>query len=259
MPPKPLRFAGALSALLCLAACAGTGGGGSEGGGIRPSEMSNVGQSNLRLAYSYLSSGKYDLALDRAKRGLRADPDSPDLYVALGMIYARIGDPAQAGANYARAARLGGDRGDILNVHAVWLCEQGQRAEANALFDRAVKDLLNRERGKTLYNAALCAQQAGDRAKAEALLRQSLEIAPEDPVALATMARLQFEQGNLLGARAFLQRREAVGESTPELLELGARIEEAAGDAAAAARYRKQMQDQFPESTPNATEGSRQP
>lgn len=258
MPPKPLRLVAALSALLLLPACTSTGGG-PEGGGIRPSEMSNVGQSNLRLAYSYLQSGKYDLALDRAKRGLRADPDSPDLYVALGMIHARIGDPAQAGANYARAARLGGDRGDILNVHAVWLCEQGQRAEANAVFDRAVKDLLNRDRGKALYNAALCAHQSGDRAKAEALLRQSLESSPEDPVALALMARLQFEQGNMMGARAFLQRREAVGEATPELLELGARIEEAAGDAAAAARYRRQMQDQFPDSTPNATEGSRQP
>jgi type IV pilus assembly protein PilF len=43
-------------------------------------------------------------------------------------------------------------------------------------------------------------------------------------------------------ARAFVQRLEAMG-PTPEVLELAARIEDAAGDRAAAARYRQRARD----------------
>ena len=62
-----------------------------------------------------------------------------------------------------------------------------------------------------------------------------------------------------MSARAFYQRRESLGAPHAELLELAARIEDAAGDRAAAARYRQRAQDQFPAQTAPATEGSRQP
>lgn len=257
MPPKLTRALFIPLLIAFLAGCAGTGA--SQPKAARTDQMSNRGQANLRLAYSYLNAGKMELAVDRAQRGLESDPDSPDLYVVMGLIQARLGADARAGEHYARAARLGGDRGDILNVHAVWLCEQGRHAEAKAQFARAIEDLLNETRPQVLYNAALCARKSGDLATAEAELRQALAARPEDPASLALMAEIQYELGNAMGARAFLQRREAAGEATPGLLELGAKIETAAGDTAAADRYRQRLRELFPDHTPNATEGSRQP
>ena len=257
MPPKPFRLLLTTLLIAFLAGCASTGGG--EAKTSRTDQMSNRDQANLRLAYNYMAAGKYELALDRANRGLESDPQSPDLQVVLGLIQARLGATERAGDHYARAVRLANGRGDILNVHAVWLCEQGKHPEAKALFTRAAEDLLNESRPQVLYNAALCAHKAGDLAAAEADLRQAIAARPEDPQSLGLMAEIQHALGNTMSARAFLQRREAAGEATPELLELGARVETAAGDAAAAERYRRRLRELFPDHTPTATEGSRQP
>lgn len=78
------------------------------------------------------------------------------------------------------------------------------------------------------------------------------EIAPNDP----NWDRLQYRQGNFLGARAFVQRREALGEVGADMLELATAIEEGAGDRAAAERYRSRLREQFPDHTPNSPEGT---
>jgi type IV pilus assembly protein PilF len=62
-----------------------------------------------------------------------------------------------------------------------------------------------------------------------------------------------------MAARAFFQRREALGSPGAELLDLAVRIERGAGDTVAAERYRRRLNEQFPDYTPPATEGSRQP
>ena len=57
------------------------------------------------------------------------------------------------------------------------------------------------------------------------------------PGKLLTLAQVEYAQGNFMDARAFIQRRDAMG-SNAEVLELAARIEDGAGDQRAAARYR---------------------
>ena len=90
-------------------------------------------------------------------------------------------------------------------------------------------------------------------------LRQGIEVAPESPALLGQMAELQFRRGNFMSARAFFQRRDSLGAVTPELLDLAVRIEQGAGDAAAAGRYRQRLQQQFPDFTPSDNQGSLQP
>jgi len=62
-----------------------------------------------------------------------------------------------------------------------------------------------------------------------------------------------------MNARAFYQRRESLGSLSAELLDLASRIEQGAGDTAAAGRYRQRLQDQFPDYTPSDNQGSLQP
>ena len=94
--------------------------------------------------------------------------------------------------------------------------------------------------------------------RADVTLRKGLEIEPKSAALLEQMARLQYRQGNFMGARAFFQRREAVAEVGAELLELAIAIEEGAGDRAAAERYRTRLRQGFPEYTPTAREDSPQ-
>lgn len=255
----------AFALALATAGCAGTGGTAASGSGSGLSSpgsqaaMTNKGVANLNLAQNYLAAGKLEYALDRANRALRSDPNSADVQVVLGLIRQRLGDGARAGEHFERAGRLDPDSGHVLNVNAVWLCQNGRAAEADAAFARAVKDPFYKARDQAHFNAGKCAMQAGRLEAAEQHLRQGIAIAPEDPNLLAQMAELQFRQGNYMGARAFYQRRESLGALSPELLHLAARIEQGAGDTVAARRYRQRLQDQFPDFTPPDNQGSLQP
>lgn len=261
-PERSLRFLAAGLAVV-LAACATSGAGNRAArtdAPVRPEErMSSRGLANLRLAHSYLNAGKLELAIDRAGRALSSDPDSADVHVVLGLIQARLGKAEAAGGHYARAARLAPGEGYVQNIYGVWLCERGDSAAADQAFARGAADPFFQGRAQIHYNAARCALRAGDPARAEVYLREGLKSAPEDAPLLALMAEVQYAQANYLSARAFIQRREAAGAPTPELLDLGARIEQGAGDAVAAERYRRRLREQFPDFSPTATEGVRQP
>lgn len=256
MPRKSFLVPSALVLALALAGCAS--GGGAPKQVTTEATMSNKGLANLQLAQNYLRAGKLDLAMDRANRALRHDPDSADVQIVLGMIRQSLDDEARAGEHFARAVKLAPESGHVLNVHGAWLCEHGKPDEADALFARAVRDPFYEAKAQSYYNAGRCAMQAGNLERAEPPLRKGLELAPEDPLLLEQMARLQFRQGNFLGARAFVQRREALGQVGAEMLELATSIEEGAGDRAAAERYRSRLREQFPDHTPNSPEGTPQ-
>lgn len=96
---------------------------------------------------------------------------------------------------------------------------------------------------------------AGSPEKAEAYFRRVLELEPTHADALYEMAMLSYGKGDLMRARAFAQRRLAVGSVPPEMLELAARIEDGLGDNGAASRYRARLRTEFPEyrsSTPES-------
>ena len=63
------------------------------------------------------------------------------------------------------------------------------------------------------------------------------------------MARISYQQGSYLRARAFLQRYEAVGAMNEESLALGYDIEKAPGDEQAPSRYRQALMERYPGST----------
>lgn len=248
-------FAGALA--LALAACAGSGSGVTRATKAQP-EMSNKGLANLQLAQNYLASGKLDVAMDRAQRAMRSDPDSADVQVVMGMIRQTLNDSVRAGEHYAQAAKLAPDTGHVLNAYGAWLCERQRYDEADQVFSRAAMDPFYEAKAQLYYNAGRCAIMAGQLGRAETSLRQGLGIDPNGPELLEQMARLQYRQGDYMGARAFFQRRESVGEVGAELLELAIAIEEGAGDRNAAERYRSRLRTSYPDYTPTASKESPQ-
>lgn len=221
--------------------------------------LSYGGTLNLGLAQNYLIAGDPGTALDKANLALRSDPDSAEVHVTLGMIYNKVRDEKHAGEQFARAVQLAPTQGPILNAYAVWQCEQGLFAQADGNFQQAAQDPFYKTPAEAWFNAGKCAYGSGDAVKADGYLRKSLEKWPDDPAGLQLMAQVQFAQGHFMDARAFLQRREALGSPRPELYVLGSKIEEGAGDAKAAERYRQRLREEFPEYTPPAGEGSRSP
>ena len=130
-----------------------------------------------------------------------------------------------------------------------YLCATGKGNEADKYFLAAVDDPFYTTPGLALSNAGSCALERGDLDKAETFLRQSLDYDSKLAGSLLPMARISYQQGSYLRARAFLQRYEAVGAMNEESLALGYDIEKELGDEQAASRYRQSLMERYPGST----------
>ena len=201
----------------------------------------------LGLAAQRLVAGDLAEAEKQANRALRLDPGSVDAHTLLGVIASRRGDVAGAGSHYRRAAELGPERGEALNNYGAWLCANGYPAEALVWFDRALQAPAYRQPGSALANAGGCALRSGQAERAGSDLRKALELEPANPYALASMAELQYQQGQYLSARAFNQRRLAAAPADASVLQLAVKIEERLGDRVAAGRYQQRLRAEFPQ------------
>jgi type IV pilus assembly protein PilF len=205
---------------------------------------------HVALAEQQFNAGQLDQAQAEAQAAVKADPNSADAFVVLGMIAEQRGQSAVAGASYAKAVSLAPTRGTSLNNYGVWLCGSGRAKESLTLFDRAVADPGYGTPGAALANAGSCALTAGQDARALAYLQDALQLDPSNPVALAGMAEFQYRAGNYLEARAFSERRLSVAPASVQVLQLASQIEQKLGDTAAAARYVQRIGQEFPQSRP---------
>lgn len=251
-----LRNGLALIAALLLAGCA------ASGDGPRRSvdaERARLAEQNVAMGQQYLEQGLHEIALQRLQEAIRQDPGSADAHSLLGVLYERINRPAKAEEHYARSARLAPERGAILNNYGAWLCRNNRPAEADQWFRRALDDPFYRTPVAALGNAGICAMAAGDPARAEEYFRRALALDPNHLDSLFELAVLNYGKGELLSARAFMQRRVAAGAVDPGVLELAAKIEDGLGDNTAANRYRARLRAEFPQYRPTTTDSPRTP
>ena len=206
-----------------------------------------VARDMVARAEQRLRSGQLDQAEAAARSALKQDAKAVDAYTILGIVADQRGQSAEAGRHYAKAAELAPTSGSIANNYGAWLCGNGRAAESLGWFDRALADANYPTPAAARANAGACAMDAGQTARAERDLRMALSRQPENPTALAAMARVSYANGNFLDARAFSERRLAAGPATREILQLASQIEQKLGDNRASARYMQQMAAQFPQ------------
>jgi type IV pilus assembly protein PilF len=248
MPPSlPLRCA--LAALLLLLAACGTAPQRSESSTAKaPSARQTAAQTNMRLGQGYLEQGRLEMALEKLLKAIELDPRSTAAHTVIAVIYERIDDREQARVHYKRAVELSPKSGDVLNNYAVFLCREGGYDEADRLFERALADPFYKTPAVAHANRGSCALSAGRLDAADESLRRAVRIAPDMPDALYAMARTSMLRGDLLRARAFLQRYEATGRAGADGLALGFEVETGLGNVRAANEYRQRLLAQFPDS-----------
>lgn len=233
------RAAGAwLIVLACLlAACASSS---SKTGGQNAAEI------NAQLGLAYMQQGDDERAMEKLKYALSVDPNHAGANHYIAEIYRRLGQNAEAEKHYRKAVALTPSEPMLLNNYGVFLCKQRRLEEAEAQFLTAAKQPFYKTPEIAYNNAALCAMEVPDAAKAEHYLRTALSFNPKLADALYEMADLKFKQQEYLTARAFLQRHFEVAEASPRSLWLGVRVERELGDAAAASTYAAQLKQRFP-------------
>lgn len=205
----------------------------------------------LQLASGRLRNGDLDGAQKSANQVLDSDRGNVAAMTILGLVEQRRGQIATAGGWFRRAATQSNSGPSEWGNYGAWLCETNQPAESLQWLDRALARPDMIDVAGMRANAGKCALRAGQAGRAESDLRAALDMAPTNAVALDGMAQLMFVRGKMMEARAFSERRLAMGGVSAEMLARAADIESRLGDQAAASRYRQRLAQEFPNATPN--------
>lgn len=203
---------------------------------------------NVSLGQGYLAQGKLEIAMDKLQRALELDPKLPSAHTVIALIYERIGDRANAEIHYRRAVQLAPKSGATNNNYGTFLCAEGNYAEADKYFERALTVPFYETPAVAWANRGSCALKAGQAELAEQYLRTAVQKDPNSAQALYELAGILADRKDYFRARAFAQRYEALAGDSPESLALGMRIELGLGDAAAVKEYRSRLVNGFPDS-----------
>jgi type IV pilus assembly protein PilF len=244
---------GALAAMLLatvlLAGCASTPGSDSP----EENDRRRAAELNTQLGREYMTRGQYEIAMEKLKRAVASDDDYAPAHTMLAVLYETLGEDQNAGRHFEAAVRAAPDNGDVNNNYGAFLCRTGKPERVDRYFLAALEDPFYQTPQVAMANAGSCAVQRGDFQQGETYLRQSLAYDPNFPDALFSLAALNYEQGELMRARAFLQRYDGVAEMSAESLLLGYRIETGLNNPEGARSYQLELMQQFP-NAPEAAE-----
>ena len=215
----------------------------------KQSDREKAAAINAELAITYMKQDNLRAAREKADKALEQNSRSPEVQMAAGFVYDRLGEDKKAGGHFEQAVKLGGkDNPDVLNNAAVFQCRKGSKKRGEELFLQAAASPLYRMPEVAFTNAGHCARADGRAKDAERYFRQALARNPNMPDPLLSLADIQHEAGNDMQARAFVQRYHEAAPATAQSVWLGYRIERGAGDSAAAEEYARRLRMEFPTS-----------
>jgi type IV pilus assembly protein PilF len=237
-----------LALALTLTACGSTARRADDGAPRSAASRENAAETNVQLGQGYLAQGKLELAMEKLKRAIDLDPKSTSAHTVIAVLYERIGDPERARGHYRRATELSPDSGDVLNNYGTFLCREGDYDGAEAMFSKALDDPFYKTPSVAYANRGACALGANRLDAAEENLRRAVQLDPNMPDALFSLAQVSYAKGDYLRARAFVQRYEATPGSGADGLRLGYEIEKKLGNVRAANEYRARLKEKYPDS-----------
>lgn len=238
-----------LCALIGLTGCTTSGGGSSDEGELRVAPKGDrLAVTNVKLGVGYMQKGSYEYALAKFRRALEIDSSYPDAHYAIALLYDKLGRPKSAKQHFEEAISLNPSYSDAYNAYGAFLCRKQEYDAADEQFRKALKNPLYRTPHLVQINAGICSVNAKQYKRAEGYFRKVLQVNSKHPVALYQMAKLNYERGNNLQARAYIQRFTSVTSPSPQGLWLGIKIERKMGDKDAVASYALSLRKQFPDS-----------
>lgn len=204
---------------------------------------------HAQLAAQYMERNSLEVALEELNRALAVKPDHSRSNYVMAVLQTRLKDYDAADRYYKRALKSDPDNSEAAHDYGILLCEQGNIDQALKSFEQALSNPLYRGTSLTNLRAGECLITKGDDpAAAEKYFRQVLALNPAVQLALYYMAEINFDRGNYLSARAFVERFFGAGPETPQSLLLAAKIETRLDADEVAQDYARRLRSKFPSS-----------
>lgn len=229
-----LALALLLSSSLLLVACAG--GGSRKSGDELPTQSDQTNAQkraslNLQLATDYfLQRGEKNVALDKIKLALAADPEYAPAYDLRGLIYMDMNETRLAEENFQHALRIDPNNPDYNNSYGWFLCSNGRARESITYFEVALKDRTYNSPALALDNEGLCTEKTGDLAGAEKLFKRAFNTDPSNLRVTENLARLYYQRKDYDQAKFYMGRLIKANVTDADVLWLGIKIARKGGD-----------------------------
>jgi type IV pilus assembly protein PilF len=200
------------------------------------------------LGIGYIRNGEYDRAKEKLSKALEIDPDSAEVYNALGLLYQVQGESKLAEEHYRKAIKQDSEFTQARNNFGAFLFEQGRYKAAIKQLERAAEDPQYRSRSQVFENLGRCYLQTGYMEKAENAFTRAVNLNPRQPRALLELGVIQFDQQEFVSSRKYFQRHLEVSRQSARSLWLGIRLARRFGDKDDEASYSLMLKNIFPAS-----------
>ncbi|RMG13636.1 MAG: tetratricopeptide repeat protein [Deltaproteobacteria bacterium] len=236
----PRWAAAALWLCLVAAACAHVPG---------PSDL-RAAQLHYDLAVEAMKAGKVTEAVAELQTALKRNPDFPEAHNALGLLYhMSLHRLHKAEAAYRRALELRPNYSEAANNYGALLLELGRYKEAQALFEKALDDVLYPTPYLARGNLGWALYKQGQVDKALEELRMAVVLQPKFCAGYRNIGIILEEQGDLTGALdAYANYAQQCPEVPDAHYRLG-QVRQAAGDRAGALRSYEKCFNLAPKAT----------
>jgi tetratricopeptide (TPR) repeat protein len=134
-------------------------------------------------ALDFIQHGEEQKGLESIRDFLERRPLIWNGWFVLGWVLRKLGRWQDGLESFKKVLELGGGNSDTRNEMAICLMELGDLRAAGKELETALRE--DPENVKIISNLGVLAGKAGDTQKAAAFFRTVLELAPDDPVAMA--------------------------------------------------------------------------
>jgi type IV pilus assembly protein PilF len=202
----------------------------------------------FELANAYYAQGQFATALEEIKRSQAINPNFGPAYNLRGLIFASLGEDAQADESFRRALQLNARDPDAMHNYGWFLCQRQRVSEAVAQFNQALAQPQYRDTARTLAARGVCQARANQWMEAEASLMRSYELDPSNAGTALNLSDVLLRRGELNRARFYIARVNALpATSNAQTLWLAARIEHKLGNPIAARELGERIRARFPQ------------
>lgn len=196
---------------------------------------------NVQLGLGYLKQGNIPRSKRKLLLALEQAPNSPEANAAMGYFMEKTADVDNARVYYKKAMASAPGRGTQLNNYGAFLCRQGDYAEAEQYFLKAVNDLQYEHTAGAYENAGLCAMAIPDDTKAEHFFMKALAQDPSSEQSLSELVKLEMKHDRSPNALTYLQKYPELVLQSQDLLALAVQAAHQSGQLALEANYKRSL------------------
>lgn len=210
----------------------------------RPAKERAKTLTDLGLAYYQLE--KYKYALEYLDRSLAIDDKNAVTYQVIALIKERSKNPKQAQLYFDKALALAPDNFDIVTSYAVFLYQQGLRDEALIELNRVADAPFYKNKWVAYTYLGYYDLINKKKLEAEKRFFYALKYNEYYAPALFEMAKIRYGKGEMMSARAYIERYFSQSGKTLEGLKLAIKIENALQSYDMVEEYKLEIKREYP-------------